>query len=111
MKPHLIDDGSRPELDLHGCTVDEALFLTRQLIDVSVQYGRNSIKIIHGKSTTTNRGERTIKSALTGLVDSGDLNDAVNGAYKLDGYMLISLRRSGTQHSTGRITMDMIDPR
>ncbi len=110
MKPHLIDDGALPTLDLHGCTVDEALFLIRQLIEVSVQYGRNTIKIIHGKSTTT-LGIRTIKSALNELVNSGELSDAVNGTYKSDGYMLISLRRFGTQHPSGRITMNMIDPR
>jgi len=110
MKARLIDDGARPKLDLHGCTVDEALFLTRQLIRVSVQYGRNTIKIIHGKSTTI-PGKRTIKSTLSELVERGELSDAVNGVLKSDGYMLISLRRSGNLHPTGRITPNMIDPR
>jgi len=106
MKPLFSDDGSRPEIDLHGCTVDEALSLIRELIYESVRYGRDSIKIIHGKSTTVS-GRRTIKSALTELVDSDEFSTYVVDSYKEVGHMTIALRRSGSHHLTGRISLNL----
>jgi len=81
MKPRLRDDGSRPELDLHGCSVDEALHLARRLIIESVRHGRNSVRLIHGKSSSS-PGKRTIKSALTELIESGQLMMHVSSACK-----------------------------
>lgn len=104
MKPHLTDDGVRPELDLHGCTVDEALHLARQLIIESVRRGRDSVRLIHGMSTST-PGKRTIKSALTELIESGVLTLHVSGAYKSEGYMIVALRRRGNRHVPGRMTL------
>ncbi len=106
MRPRLMDDGIRPELDLHGCTVNEALQLSRQLILESVRRGRDSVRLIHGKSTSA-PGRRTIKSALTELIDSGQLTLHVSGTFKSDGHMIVALRRRGSRHASvsGRITL------
>ncbi|MCY4000353.1 MAG: Smr/MutS family protein [Bacteroidetes bacterium] len=106
MKPRFCDDGCRPELDLHGCAVDEALSLVRELIYESIRYGRNSIKIIHGKSTTVPR-KRTIKSALTELVDSDEFSTYVIDSYKSEGHMTIALRRAGSHHPSGRMSLNL----
>ena len=106
MKPQFYDDGYRPELDVHGCKVDEALSLIRELIYESIRYGRDSIRVIHGKSTTV-PGRRTIKSALTELVDSDELSWYVIDSYKSVGHMTIALRRSGSHHPAGRISLNL----
>lgn len=104
MKPRLTDDGIRPELDLHGCTVNEALHLARQLIIESARRGRDSVRLIHGMSTST-PGNRTIKSALTELIESGALTLHVSGALKSEGHMIVALRRRGNYHVPGRMTL------
>lgn len=104
MNCRLQDDGIRPELDLHGCSVNEALRLARQLILESVRRGRDSVRIIHGKSTTA-PNRRTIKSALTELIDSGQLSLHVCGVVKSDGHMLVALRRRGNCHAPGRMAI------
>ncbi len=103
MKPRLIDDGIRPELDLHGCTVNEALHFTRRLIVESVRHGRDSVRLIHGMSTSA-PGKRTIKSALTELIESGQLTLHVSGALKSEGHMIVALRKRGSRHAPGRMT-------
>ena len=107
MKARLTDDGIRPELDLHGCTVNEALHLARQLIIESARRGRDSVRLIHGKSTST-PGKRTIKSELTELIDSGGLSLHVSGAFKSEGHMIVALRRRGNRHVPGRMTLSNI---
>lgn len=104
MNGRLQDDGVRPELDLHGCSVNEALRLARQLILESVRRGRDSVRIIHGKSTTT-PNKRTIKSALTELIDSEQLFVHVCGVAKSEGHMLIALRKRGNRHVPGRMVL------
>ena len=110
MKPRLTDDGNRPELDLHGGTVDEALNLARRLIIESVRHGRNSVRLIHGMSTSA-PGKRTIKSALSNMIDGGQLTMHVSGTFKADGHMIVALRRLGNRHPPGRITLHMIRKR
>lgn len=107
MKPRLTDDGIRPELDLHGCTVDEALQLARQLIIESVRRGRDSVRLIHGRSTSA-PGKRTIKSAITEFIESEQLPMHVSGSFKSDGHMIVALRRSGVHHVPGRMTLRTI---
>lgn len=104
MSARLVDNGVRPELDLHGCTVNQAVQLTRRLILESVRRGRDSIRLIHGKSTTT-PGQRTIKSALTDLMDHQQLPMHVSSVYKSDGHMIVALRRRGSTHAPGRISL------
>ncbi len=110
MKPRLTDDGTRPELDLHGCTVHEALHLSRQLIIESARRGRDSVRLIHGKSTST-PGKRTIKSALTELIDSGALTLHISGSFKSDGHMIVALRKRGNRHPPGYINLRNLRPR
>ncbi len=107
MKPRLTDDGARPELDLHGCTVNEALHLTRRLLTEAARYGRNSVRLIHGMSTSAS-GKRTIKSALTELIDSGQFSQHVSGALKSEGHMIVALRRKAGPSASGRLTLRSI---
>lgn len=44
------------EIDLHGLTVDEALFKVDQFMYDSYQIGLSKISIVHGKGTGTLRG-------------------------------------------------------
>ena len=108
MRPRFKDDGSRPELDLHGCTVNEAVQLTRRLIIESARYGRNSICLIHGKSTST-PGKRTIKSAITELIESQEFERSVSSSLKYDGYMIVGLRRVSGQPDLGRMSLRTIN--
>ena len=104
MSARLVDNGVRPELDLHGCTVNQAMQLTRQLIIESVRRGRDSVRLIHGRSTTA-PGRHTIKSALTDLMENQELPMYVSSVYKSDGHMIVALRRRGSIHAPGRISL------
>lgn len=44
------------EIDLHGLTVDEALFKVDQFMYDTYQMGLSEISIVHGKGTGTLRG-------------------------------------------------------
>ncbi len=107
MMLRLTDDGARPELDLHGCTVNEALRLTRRLLSEAARYGRNSVRLIHGQSTTAS-GKRTIKSALTELIESEQLSQNVSSTLKSEGYMIVALRRKAGPAPSGRLTLRSI---
>lgn len=71
--PQLNDDGNTVTLDLHGVTVDEAIDLTYSTLRLAEERGRNRLTLIHGSSTTQGPQDRTIKSALHGLLDRGEL--------------------------------------
>ena len=107
MAPHLSDYGQRPELDLHGCTVDDAMALVHALIVKSTQRGRDSIKIVHGSSTTRrNETRRTIKRALHELLDSGRMHLHIAYCLRENGYTIVSLRSRSGRKDTRRITMN-----
>ena len=106
MAAHLTDDGQQPVLDLHGCTVDEALALSRQLIVVSVQRKRDSVRLIHGKSTSDLQGvNHTIKHALHDLIDTHVMEWHVSSCYKASSYMIVGLRTRTNRSNRQRITL------
>ncbi len=58
-----IDD----ELDLHGCTVDEALHRTRRFIETSHSRGLRKVLVIHGKGNHNN-GESLLRAPVRSLL-------------------------------------------
>lgn len=70
--PSLEDDGHIVKLDLHGATVDEAIDMTYRALRLAEDRGRTRLTLIHG-SSTSGRGQRTIKEALHDHLDRGDL--------------------------------------
>lgn len=105
----LVDNGQRPVLDIHGCTVDQALSLTRALIAVSVKRGRDSLELIHGSSTSNEEGRRrTIKNTLHSLIDDGMESRHVSQSFKSSSSMTIALRRHAKQTDYRRITLGKI---
>ena len=106
MAARLVDDGHRPELDLHGCSVDEAMALVRALITKAVGHGRNSVRIIHGASTSgTAQTRPTIKRALHRLLDSGELQLHIAGNWKESAYTIVALRHSSGPKHNRRLTL------
>lgn len=106
MAARLMDDGQRPVLDLHGCTIDQALALTRALIVESVKRGRDSIELIHGRSTSDALGHnRTIKNELYRQLDDGMMRTHVSQCLKRDSSMVVALRRQARQTDRRRISL------
>lgn len=90
--PALEDDGQRVTLNLHGCTVDEALDLARRTLQAAQRRGRQRVRLIHGASTSDARiGNRTIKHALYDALDRGTLAHGTTGAWRAEGHLLLSL--------------------
>ncbi len=105
MTARLVDDGHRPELDVHGCTVDDAIALIRALIVKAVDRGRDSIRIIHGASTSgPNQACRTIKRALHELLDSRKLPLHIASSLRAHAYTIVALRSSSRRRNAQRIT-------
>jgi len=87
----LDDDGTTVMLDLHGLTVDDALAVTRQTLNLAENRGRTTLKIIHGHSTTGAPGQRTIKTALYNALNSGFLQRYQQNHHRQQGALLLSL--------------------
>ncbi len=89
--PRLDDNGMTVTLDLHGASVHEAIDIVYRVLDVAVERGRSSVKIIHGHSTSNgNPHERTIKKALHDEIDRGGFPEAT-GVLKQQGHLVLSL--------------------
>ena len=57
------------ELDLHGCTVEEALDRTRRFIETAHAKGLRKVLVIHGKGNHNN-GESLLRSPVRSLLAS-----------------------------------------
>ncbi len=90
--PALSDDGQRVTLDLHGCTVDEALDLAERTLRAAQRRGRQRVRLVHGASTSDARARnRTIKHALYDALDHGTLAHDTTSAWRAEGHLLLSL--------------------
>ncbi|MES3631025.1 MAG: Smr/MutS family protein [Longimonas sp.] len=87
----LDDDGTTVTLDLHGLTVDEALSVTKQTLNLAEDRGRATLRIIHGHSTSGGIAPRTIKTALHDALDTGFLHPYREACHRQQGVLLISL--------------------
>ncbi len=60
-----IDD----ELDLHGCTVEEAVSRTRRFVETSRAHGLRKVLVIHGKGNHSN-GESLLRAPVRSFLSS-----------------------------------------
>lgn len=69
-------------MDLHGCSVRDALHITRRSIQEAYRRGRARVDVVHGSSTTSSyaaSGTRTIKGELLDRLESGHFDAWANG--------------------------------
>ena len=77
---HFDDDGSVITVDLHGCSVDDALYIIRRSIQEAYHRGRTKVDVIHGGSTSTGTNrDRSIKNELQKAIDRGMLSQWTSG--------------------------------
>lgn len=103
--PAIQDDGERVTLDLHGARVDEAVQLAHKVLRLATTYGRTSLKLIHGSSTTqADTGRETIKTALAAALNSGVWRIDASKVFRSTDYMILSLPL-GNPRNGRRISM------
>ena len=95
-RPTLTDDGRAVTLDLHGARIAEAERLALRAAQEASGAGRSTLRIVHGASTTDwDGGNRTVKTAVLSLLDSGALDAWVASEHRMDGAVLLGLQASG----------------
>lgn len=93
--PRLSDDGQSVTLDLHGATVGEAERLAHGLVVQAARFGRRTVCLVHGHSTTDRYGEeRTIKTALHRLLDTGAFAPHATTDVRSEGHLLLGIAPS-----------------
>ncbi len=102
--PHLHDDGRSLTFDLHGARVDEALELSHAAVVEAARYGRATVRLVHGLSTTEHGAHRTIKTALHDAYDDGEFDRHVTTAVRMEGVMILSIAPAPSPRS-GRIRL------
>jgi DNA-nicking Smr family endonuclease len=74
------DDGTTVTIDLHGCSIDDGLYIIRRTLQEAHHRGRSRVEVIHGSSTSDLHGyTRTLKNALRQGVDAGDYAEWISG--------------------------------
>lgn len=74
------DDGTDVTIDLHGCTVKEAVYAIRRTVQEAHRYGRARVVVIHGKSSGgESASKQTIKGELERMLDGGELSTWISG--------------------------------
>lgn len=73
------DDGTNVTVDVHGCSVADALYIVRRSVQEAFRRGRARVIVIHGLSTTS-RAERTIKSELERRLANAEFDAWINGS-------------------------------
>ncbi len=90
--PRLDDDGRAVTVDLHGCTVDEALRLAEAAVRPAAGRVRSHVRLIHGSSTSDPHvRNRTIKHVLRDAVEHGALRPWSGGALFAPNAVTLSL--------------------
>ena len=103
--PRLHDDGATVEVDLHGLGVDEALGLSRAVIQETARRGRTSVRLVHGSSTSSALyRNRSIKHALYALLERGGFGQQVTGSVRGEDTLTLSLPL-GSRPDAGRMQL------
>ena len=92
----LDDDGQSLTLDLHGTRVAEALDLAHATVVEAARYGRQTVRLVHGLSTTERGAERTIKTELLDAYDDGAFDRHATGAVRMEGVLILSIAPAPT---------------
>lgn len=103
------DNGEITTLDLHGVRVHEATTLILKATRLSWSYGRKTLKIIHGTSTSDpDYRNRTIKYTLYELIEEGELDDWIADELYSDSFCVLILDSIGRINKRERISPFMI---
>lgn len=100
----LDDDGRSLTLDLHGARVDDALDLSHAAVVEAARYGRTTVRLVHGLSTTEAGAARTIKTALLDAYDDGAFDRHATNAIRMEGVLILSIAPAPTPQS-GRLRL------
>lgn len=75
-----LDDGTSVLVDLHGCSVDEAIYVIGGALSLAFSRGRSKVDLIHGTSTSDSFGyTRTIKNEFERRFSAGEYDEWVSG--------------------------------
>lgn len=98
------DNGTSAVLDLHRTRVDDTARWVNNAVRLCSEYGRTSLKIIHGTSTSeTAFRNRTIKHALYDLLDAGTFRTQIHQVLKSDSFAVLIFSNMGTKPKPARI--------
>jgi hypothetical protein len=105
----LDDDGADVTVDLHGCSVEEALYFVDRCLAAASSAGRQRLHVIHGLGGTDPLS--SIRAALREAIARGQYDDLTVDAIELSGggKTVFSLD-SGGGRLTGRISINDILP-
>lgn len=68
------DNGTDVTVDVHGCSVSDAVYIIRRSVQEASGRGRARVVIIHGKSGSgESSAKRTIKEELEHMLATGEL--------------------------------------
>lgn len=73
------DDGTNVTVDVHGCSVDDAVYIVRRSVQEANRRGRARVVVIHGMSSESGAG-RTIKSDLERRLADGEFATWISGS-------------------------------
>ena len=79
----LSDDGVDITLDVHGCTVVDALYYIDSVLEWAYEARRMRVSVIHGLGGTDAR--TSIRAALRQAIADGDYGDLISGSLETGG--------------------------
>jgi len=75
------DDGTDVTVDLHGCSVLDAVHIIRRTVQEANRRGRARVVVIHGKSGDgEGASKRTIKNELSRMLEKDDVGSMISGS-------------------------------
>ena len=104
------DDGTDVTVDVHGCSVDDALGIIRRTSEEAFRRGRARVIVITGASSTDRGERRTIKTALEDGLGRGAYEDWVTGPHWSDdgGRCTLWIRLGPSRDATRIKTEDVV---
>lgn len=73
------DDGTDLTVDVHGCSISDAVYIVRRSVQEAYRRGRSRVIVIHGLSEST-EGRSTIKTELERRLASGEFEQWTAGS-------------------------------
>lgn len=106
----LEDDGADVTVDVHGCSVEEALYFVDRCLSAASSAGRQRLHVIHGLGGTDPRS--SIRAALREAIARGEYDALTVDSVELSGGgKTVFALDSGGGRLTGRITINDVLPR
>lgn len=73
------DNGTDVLIDVHGCTIADAIYIIRRSVQEASRRGRGRVVVIHGLSADSD-AERTIKTDLEKRLSGGEFDPWISGS-------------------------------